>query len=361
MAKILDRIKSIQASLKNHQAYFITDEFNIRYLSNFSGTNGQIFLTKNQCYLLTDFRYLRVAKKVLPPSIKLINISTSLSDKLNQLIAKTKTDQLFFEEKNLSHLRFRIFKKNLNIKKISPGLNFVENFRMVKNSLELKLIVKAQRIAEKVFIEVRKNLKPGKTENQIAWEIEMLGHKYGADTISFPPIVGFGTNSGSPHHQNSNRKLKKGGIVLIDMGMKYKGYCSDMTRMIFTKNPTTFEEKIYNTVLMAQEEAAKKIKADVIGQDMDKISRDIIKKAGYGKYFGHSLGHGIGLEVHESPYLSSGYSKPILIDTIVTVEPGIYLKNSFGVRIEDMVLVKHDRAINLTRIPKKLEDSIFKI
>lgn len=344
--------------IAKNQAWFITDEFNIRYLSNFTGTNGQLFLTSNNSYLLTDFRYLRVAKKVLPKNFQLINIDKPLSQKLNELIAKHKIQTLFFEEKNLSHLRWQSMKKLLKVNTFQPGNDLIENLRIIKTDQELKLIIKAQRIAEKVFLEVRKNLKIGKTEQEIAWEIEKLGHDYGADTISFPSIIGFGSNSGSPHHQNSNRKLKKGEMVLIDMGMKYKGYCSDMTRMIFTAKPTPIQQKIYNLVLEAQETTIKKLKAGIMGSTADQWSRDIITKAGYGETFGHSLGHGIGLEVHESPNLSSGYNKAIPANTIVTIEPGIYLKNSFGVRIEDMVLVKGNKVINLTRIPKSINSCI---
>lgn len=357
------RIKKIQNGLgKRHiDAIFVTDSFNVRYLSRFTGTNGQLFISKKNAYLITDFRYIAVAKKILSPAIKLVEMKNGLIAALQKLIEKNRTKTLGFEEKNVSFYKHSILKKHLKKCALKPAQGMVENLRMIKAPEEIRLITKAQRIAEKVFIEVRKNLKAGKTENQIALEIELLGKKYGADSVSFPSIVGFRQNSASPHHQNSDRKLKKGDIVLIDMGMMYQGYCSDMTRMIFTKKPTEHEAKIYNTVLEAQETAIKKLKAGIKGNIADKWSRDIITKAGYGKTFGHSLGHGIGLEVHEAPSLSVGYDQPIPEGTIVTVEPGIYLENSFGVRIEDMVLVKRNHVVNLTRIPKHLKDSIFPI
>ncbi|MCC7196957.1 aminopeptidase P family protein [Candidatus Peregrinibacteria bacterium] len=351
-------IKKFQKELKAGEAFFISNSSNIHYFANFTGTNGQIFVTAKKAFLLTDFRYVRVAQKVLPKVISLIETKKSLAEELNKLIKKEKIQAVYFESTDLSHHRFEALKKNLNAKFL-PKVMLPEKFRVIKTPEELKLLTKAQRIAEKVFIEVRKNLKPGKTEEQIAWEIEMLGHEFGADTISFPAIVGFGANSGSPHHQNSNKKLKKGDMVLIDMGMKYQGYCSDMTRMIFTKKPTDLEAKIYNIVLDAQLEAIKHLKAGVKGSTGDAWSRDLIKKAGYGDTFGHSLGHGIGLDVHELPYLSTGFDQPIPEGTVVTVEPGIYLENSFGVRIEDMVLVKRNNVVNLTNIPKRLKDCIF--
>jgi Xaa-Pro aminopeptidase len=363
-AELTVRIKSIQRGLNNHHidALLVTNSFNVRYLSQFTGSNGQIFISKKKAYLITDFRYINVAKKILPNSIKLVEMKKGLINELQKLIKKEKTKTMGFEEKNINYSQYSVLKKQLkNFCSLKPTQGIIENLRMIKTSEELKLIIKAQRIAEKVFLEVRKNLKIGKTEEEIAWEIEKLGHEYGADAVSFPAIVGFEQNSATPHHQNSNRKLKKGDIILIDMGMMYKGYCSDMTRMIFTKKPTHQQEKIYNIILDAQKEAIKNIKANIKGNIADKWSRDIITKEGYGKTFGHSLGHSIGLEVHEAPSLSTGYEKPIPQGSIVTVEPGIYLENSFGVRIEDMVLVKRNHVVNLTKIPKNLQDSIFTI
>lgn len=337
-------------------AHFITDPYNIRYLSKFTGSNGQILITKKgKTFLITDFRYLAVAKKVLPTNIKLVDMKGGLMKTLGKLATQNKINTLGFEEKNLTYQRYQIFKKHLPNLKLKPSHNLIEKQRMIKTEQEIQLIEKAQRIAEKVFLEVKKNLKVGKTEKQIAWEIEKLGHDFGADTISFAPIIGFNENSASPHHQNSDRKLKKGDVVLVDMGMMYQGYCSDMTRMIFTKQPTAQQKKIYNLVLEAQEAAIKKLKAGTMGSVGDEWSRAVIRQAGYGDTFGHSLGHGIGLEVHEAPYLSTGYEEPILENTIVTVEPGIYLDGFFGVRIEDMVLVKRDRVINLTKIPKEID------
>lgn len=361
ISETAERIKKIQQTLhkNNLDALLVTDSFNIRYLSHFTGTNGQLFISKKNAYLITDFRYLAVAKKILPPSIKLVEMDKGLLAALQNLINKNKTHILGFEEKNVNFFKYSALKKNLKKCTLKAIHGIVETLRVIKTQEEIKLITKAQRIAEKVFMEVRKNLKVGKTEQQIAWEIEKLGHEYGADTISFPPIVGFQQNSASPHHQNSSRKLKKGDVVLIDMGMTYRGYCSDMTRMIFTQKPTSLQAKIYNTVLEAQELTIQKLKAGIPGNIADKWSRDVITKAGYGKTFGHSLGHGIGLEVHEAPSLSAGYEEPIPEGTIVTVEPGIYLENSFGVRIEDMVLVKGQNVVNLTKIPKHLKDSIF--
>ena len=351
--------EKIQKQIPGGEAFFISDPANVRYLSGFSGSNGQMFITRKNAWLITDFRYLRVAKTVLPKKMRLVIQRLSIGEEVRKLAKKQKIKIVLFESNHLSFLRYEALKKSLKPVQLKPGRGMVEPHRMIKTAQELRLIIKAQRLAEETFLNVVKNLKPGKTEEQIAWEIERIGYELGADSVSFPSIVGFGKNSGSPHHQNTNKKLKKGDIVLIDMGMKYKGYCSDMTRMVFTSQPTPLQAKIYNTVLEAQEAAIKKLHAGMKGDTADGIARNIIKKAGYGKTFGHSLGHGIGLEVHEAPNLSSGYSHAIPENTVVTVEPGIYLENSFGVRIEDMVLVKGNNVINLTKIAKDLKSCIY--
>lgn len=354
------RIQKLQRQFKAGESFLVTSAMNVFYLCGFTGTNGQLLITPKKAYFLTDFRYLRVAQKILPPNVELIN-TTSLSENLNRLLKKARSAKLFFEERDVSHLHFRTLKKRLQVKKFVPSLDIVEELRVVKSSQELALITKAQRIAEKVFLEVRKSLRIGMSEKHVAHLIEKSGKEFGADSVSFPSIVCFGKNSGSPHHQCSDRKLKKGEMVLIDMGMKYQGYCSDMTRMIFTQKPTFFQEKIYNLVLEAQEKTIQKLKAGVRGKTADHIAREHIAQAGYGDTFGHSLGHGIGLDVHELPYLSANFSKKLPVGTIVTVEPGIYLENSFGVRIEDMVLIEQDRVKNLTLVPKKIEDCVFSI
>ncbi len=356
------RIKLLQKKLQNQkiEGLYLSDPFNIRYLSDFSGTNGQIFITPRKAYFLTDFRYLGVAKKILPPEVELKIYKKGLLNTLESLLNKHGITEMSFESQNLTYNFFNAFKKNLKIK-LKPTTKIVEELREIKDEEEIAKIIKAQAIAEKVLLEVKKNLKPGKTEKDISWEIEKSGHEFGADKISFDSIIGFQENSANPHHQNTDKKLKKGDVVLIDMGMQYQGYCSDMTRMIFTAKPTAKQKEVYLTVLEAQEKSIQKMKAGVFAKDMDKIARDIIKKAGYGKTFGHSLGHGIGLEVHESPNLSPSSENALAENTIVTSEPGIYLEKNFGVRIEDMLLIKGDKALNLTKIPKKLEDSIWPI
>jgi Xaa-Pro aminopeptidase len=352
-------IKKAQKKIKRNEAYLITDPSNIYYLSGFSGSRGILVLTKKHSFLITDFRYKRVSKKI-SKSIKTV-IADKLFEELKKILTGQNIKKLNYEENDVTVKFLKSLKKNLKKIRLQGTSDFIEQLRITKTPAEIKFINKAKRITEKTFREVTKNIKSGMMEKEIAWEIEKTGRDNGADGTSFPPIVAFGKNSASPHHQSGNKKLKKGDLILIDMGFKYKGYCSDMTRILFTDFPTPLQKKIYNTVLKAQQEAIKNIKAGITGLKGDKFARDIIKKAGYGKEFGHSLGHGVGLKVHEAPLLSTKYRKTIPLNSVVTIEPGIYLENSFGIRIEDMVLVKHNKVINLTRIPKKIENLILSI
>ncbi|MEK7085978.1 MAG: aminopeptidase P family protein, partial [Patescibacteria group bacterium] len=351
-------------------AKLITNKSNIAYLSNFTGSAGFMLLTKKNNYLFTDFRYIERAKSTIPACIKLINITRvwrnpkALAETWQKILKKHKIKILGIEESDLTVARYKKFKK------ISKKIKFVdisgeiEKIREIKTPKEIALIIKSQRINERVFLAIKKiiqdycqtafskssSIEPLR-EIDIAWMIKKLAHDFGADDISFDPIVSFGPHSARPHHEPDATKLKKGDIIMIDMGMKYKGYCSDMTRMIFTSKPTQKQTQIYDLVLKAQENAIKKIKAGISGKKADALSRDIINKAGFKEQYGHAGGHGIGLDVHEIPSLAETYKNPLKPNSIVTVEPGIYLEGEFGIRIEDMILVTKQVNKNLTKIP----------
>jgi len=357
----MEKLKLLQKKLleKNIPAVLITNKINIFYLTGFESSNVQILATPKQIYLFTDSRYAQIAKDICTKiKIKLIIPKLGLIAELKSLI---KSSELYFEEENLLFQSYQRFKKALQPIQFKPLNNFVTDLRLQKNTEEIKLLQKAQEIAEKVFEQVKQQLKVGQTEKEIAWEIQKLSHEFGAEDISFPAIVAFNENSAIPHHQPTSKKLKRGDVVLIDMGVKYEGYCSDMTRMIFTKQPTAEQTKVYNTVLKAQLESIKAMQAGKTGKEIDKIARDIIDNAGYKNKFGHSLGHGIGLEVHEQPNLSPHSEIKIAENTVITNEPGIYLENNFGVRIEDMLLITGKKNLNLTKIDKQLKNCIVKI
>ncbi len=351
------------------EADLVTNKSNIRYLSNFTGSSGFMLITKSKKHLFTDFRYLERAKDTIKEGIEIVDTTRmfrnpkELKQNWQKILKQNKIEHLGIEETDLTVSRYKFFKKISRPLKFKDISGKYETLREIKGEEEVKLITKSQRINEKVFIEIKKIVQDfvsGRskenhlTEINLAWKIKELGHQFGAEDVSFDPIVAFGAHSARPHHEPDNTKLKKGDLILVDMGMKYHGYCSDMTRMIFTQKPTKEQAEIYNLVLKAQENALKNLKAGISGKDADKLSRDLIVEAGYGDYYGHAGGHGIGLDIHESPSLSEKYVKTIRKNTIVTVEPGIYLPGKFGVRIEDMALIKEEGIENLTKISKKI-------
>ncbi|MBI5754022.1 aminopeptidase P family protein [Candidatus Peregrinibacteria bacterium] len=371
---------SNRASSQHGAAQLITNKTNVTYLSNFNGSAGFMLLTKNKKYLFTDFRYIERAKSTIKKGIELVNITRvwrnpkELAASWQKILSKNKIKILGVEESDLTVSRYKKFQKmskplkNKKIFKKPPKFvdisDEIEKIRAIKTPTEIKIITESQRINERVFLKIKKIIqkwlksdqKSALKESYLAWEIKKLAHQFGAEDVSFDPIVGFGSHSARPHHEPDQTKLKKGDIVLIDMGVKYKGYCSDMTRMLFTGKPTAKQVEIYNLVLAAQENAIKKIKAGISGINADKLSRDMIDQAGYKEQYGHAGGHGIGLDIHEIPSLASSYKGPLPENSIVTVEPGIYLEGDFGVRIEDMILVTKTGNRNLTKIPKKLKD-----
>ncbi len=346
------------------QAKLITNRSNISYLSGFTGSSGFMLLTKNKNYLFTDSRYIERAKNTIKKGIEIVDVTKvwrnpkELEESWQKILRKHRIKVLGVEEDNLTVAKFKKFKKISKPKngkiKFTDISGEIESKREIKTGIEIKLIQKSQRINEKAFTEIKKIVQAARrnsnsiSEVDLAWKIRELSHKYGAEDIAFEPIVAFGKNSAIPHHQPGEIHLKKDDVVLIDMGVKYKGYCSDMTRTLLPQKPSFRQKEIYTIVLNAQKEAIKKIHAGITGKKADSYSRAIIEKAGYGDYYEHAGGHGIGLDIHESPSLSVNYTKKLKKNSVITVEPGIYIPGEFGVRIEDMILLTAHGNKNLT-------------
>lgn len=327
----------------------ITHLPNLQYLIGFTGTSGFMLLGKKNTFF-TDFRYRGVAEQLEKSKTRVPFQFVEMNKKFAQELKKRAGKNIEFEENHLTVEELRHWKKRLKGVSFSPLKESIENLRLFKDAEEIKNLKKSQTINEETLKRIKNLLKKGQTELEIAWLIKVIGHELGAEDISFEPIVGFGPHSATPHHQNSNTKFKPGDIVLIDMGMKYKGYCSDMTRTFFTKTPTAEQALVYNEVLKAQEVAIRALKAGVKCATLDELSR---KSMGpFAEHFGHSLGHGIGLDVHEAPNLSSRSTDTLKENMIVTVEPGIYLPGKFGVRIEDMGKVTKTGYENFTKAEK---------
>lgn len=345
------------------QAILVTKPENIRYHTGFLGSFGQVILTSQKKFLLTDSRYAIQAKKLCDSKTTIVIIDDYKED-LNKILAKQKIESIGFEDHHLTVSQFKSIKKYFKGIKLKPLGNDLDHQRIIKTDKEIKLIQKSQRINEEALAKVIRNLKVGQTETEIAWKLISTGRSLGAEDLSFDPIVAFGKNSASPHYTPSNRKYKKGDVVLIDMGFKYQGYCSDMTRTFLPKQATTEMLNVYNTVLEAQRNCIKNLQPNMKGSDGDKLSRELINKNGFEGKFTHANGHGVGLEIHEAPSLSSKAKhkdKSMIIqeNMVITVEPGIYLENKFGIRIEDMIVVKSGRNKNLTRFPKDLKSILL--
>lgn len=329
---MITRIKKLQKLIKTKRlgALLVSDRNNVRYLCGFVGTNGKLFVTPTKHVLVTDARYFETARKAGVPYY-------DQSKGLKGLMGKFKT--IGFEADNFTVTRLKQYKKALTGVKFLPTTGLIESLRLIKDENEIKIVRKAVKIACKSLSELEKRLKPGMSEDDIEWELLTIARKNGAEGFSFPPIITFGKDTADIHHQKGANKLKKGDMILIDSGIIYQGYITDMTRVFFQKQATDFEHKIYTTVLEANMEAIKAVKVGMKFSDLDKVARQVIEKAGFGKYFTHSTGHGTGLEVHEAPAVSARSKEKIRPGMVFTVEPGIYVPGKAGVRIEDMVYV----------------------
>ncbi len=336
--------------------FLIKNPKNVFYLSGLKSSNAWILIYKNKAWFITDFRYIEIAKKELSDFFEIEDLDRkSISYTLNKIIGFNSDIKMGFETHNLTYFEYKSLSEELN-KNIAlhPTEEGVERFRRIKDYQEISFIKEAQKISERALTETMNFIQQGQEEKKIQRILEKYLFDFGAEDLAFKTIVAAGKRGSLPHAVPSNYKIKEGDFVTIDMGCKYFGYCSDMTRTFAVGNVEEYKRKIYNIVLKAQNVALKEIKAGKLTKDIDKISRDIIETEGFGQYFGHGLGHSLGIEVHEAPSFSP-LSKDILEeDMVMTVEPGIYIPNSFGLRIEDLVVVKKDGIENLTEMKKDL-------
>ncbi|MFH1012352.1 MAG: Xaa-Pro peptidase family protein [Candidatus Peregrinibacteria bacterium] len=347
----MERIRKLQGVLrqKGLGAFLVTHPYNVRYLCSFAGTNGALLVTAEKAVLMTDFRYLRSARKQVPKGVSIFNQKQGISKLLGRLKV------LGFEEHHMTYARVSSLKKQLPSVRLKPTGGLVEELRMIKEESEVKLIRKACRMTDECLRRLVGKIKFGVSEDELTWELLKIARELGADGFSFPPIICFGKNTADVHHVKEPNKLKRGESVLIDFGIEYKGYATDMTRVFYTRKPTSVEQKLYSTVWEANQAAIAAIAVGKKASEVDQAARDVIKKARYGRYFGHSTGHGVGLEVHEAPTVGAKGEALIAPGMVFTIEPGIYLNRLGGVRIEDMVYVNPQGKVEvLTTFPKKL-------
>jgi Xaa-Pro aminopeptidase len=328
---------------------------NRRYFSGFKSddhmiteSSGVLLITLDKQHLLTDSRYTVAAQKEAP-LFNIVTYGRSVPLALKGLVKSS--DKLFFEPEYVSYGFYRELCSVLG-EDTPHTLPFsLGRFRVVKSEDELNLIKKAVQITEKALGEVWNDLEPGVTEEWVSNFLEFRFRELGADGPAFPSIVAAGANGALPHAVPGRKKIGKTEMCIIDIGAKYQGYCSDMTRTWSTYYPTAKQKTIYSVVREAQLLAIAAIKEGVTGAEVDKVARDHIAKEGFGDYFKHSLGHGVGLLVHEEPRLSPGSNVPLQTGSLVTVEPGIYLPGVGGVRLEELVLVRPLGAVILNKDP----------
>lgn len=345
---------------RNIDALLVTNLSNIRYVSGFRGTHAYAVITETKKYLFTDPRYLEKAESTVHEGWNVIDVSDGLLNVLHTVLLKHRAKRLGVEAAHVSMLLANRL-RTLNGIGLVETLDAVEEVRMVKSASELKLLRQAQRLNEETLKMFLEKVKPGISETQAAWLIQSLAHDLGADGLSFPAIVAFGAHTSRPHHEPTAKKLKRGDMVLVDMGITYKSFASDITRTFFTKAPTAEQGDVYQTVLTAHKAAALAVKPGVRGDDIDRAARLFISDSGYKKKFGHATGHGIGLDVHELPRVAKGDRTVIQPGMVITVEPGIYLPKKFGVRIEDMLEVTSTGAKSLNHLPKEIEAARIKV
>jgi len=356
--KRLQRLQPLIAE-KGFDGLLVSQPENYRYLSGFTGSSGWLLISDNHALLATDFRYMEQAKKETQ-DFEIIQIKGEPDNWLPELVSNLGWHKLGFEANYLSfaahhQLAETIKAKQLNLELV-PSTNLVEQLRSVKEPEELELIIKAVELTDAAFQQAKAIIQPGVAEKEVAWEIEKFLRQNGSEGMPFEIIAASGPNSALPHAKPTERIICPGEPVLIDMGARVGGYCSDFSRTLcLGKNLKAVSHQlsaIYNIVLEAQLAAIDGLKSGIGATEADKLARNVIEQAGYGDNFGHGLGHGVGLAIHELPTLSATSSDLLADGMVFTIEPGIYLTGYGGVRIEDMVTLEKGRAKVLTRSGK---------
>lgn len=337
------------------EAVLVSSEHNMRYLGGFCGGEGYLFLTRERSVVIVDSRYTTQAKEEAPDfEVVEIGGDRGFGEVIGELIRETKTERLLFEDKYLTYETFMGLKEKCSSIEWVPAGELLDGLRAVKSEEELALIKKAEAIGDRAFARILNDLRPGMTELEVAAKLEYYMREEGTAKNSFDSIVASGLHSAMPHAIPSEKKIEKGDFVTMDFGCIYKGYCSDMTRTVVVGKADEKQKEIYNVVLQAQLAAIEAIRPGRKGSEVDAVARSVIADAGYGAYFGHGLGHSVGLLIHENPSLSPKCHVVLQENVIETVEPGIYVPGFGGVRIEDLVCVTADGCENYTHSPKEL-------
>jgi Xaa-Pro aminopeptidase len=355
-----ERLNRLRNRLPEHglEGIIISQEENCRYLSGFSG-EASLLISQRDAILATDFRYLEQAERQAP-GWQIFQIKGEFADWLPRLASELKVRQLGFESQRISFASYQELTAAMAQMpsdarpELIPSQGLVESLRAIKEQEELGLIEKAAALADAALEQIVPTVQPGMTEREIAWRLERFLQENGSDSIPFEFIVASGPNSALPHAQPTDRRIQTGEPLLIDMGARVEGYCSDISRTFCLGAPEQTLSQIYNIVLEAQLTVLEAIEVGMSGDQADHSARAVIEQAGYGDAFGHGLGHGVGLATHEEPRLGPRSAAILSQGMVFTIEPGIYIKGWGGVRIEDMVVLEEGKARMLTKTKKML-------
>lgn len=351
---IMNHLNKIASKLAENglDAMLITSEPGEFYGIGFHG-EGVALVTKEGNYYFTDSRYIEACQNQVTDCAISMPEGRSYKSEVKDLVAKHAIRKLGFEDQYMSVADYNAWTREVEAEFVPAG-DLITQLRAYKDEEELDRMVKAQRISERAFEEILKFIKPGVTEKEIAAKLEYDMLRFGAEKMSFDPIVASGPNGSMPHAIPGERQVQNGDFITMDFGCKFGGYCSDMTRTVALGEPSEEMKKVYAIVLEAQRAGIAAAKAGVVGADIHATARKVIADAGYGAYFGHGFGHSLGYEIHEEPCFSPAYKEPIGAGATLSAEPGIYIPGKFGVRIEDVVFLEENGCRNITKAAKEL-------
>lgn len=352
----MSRLESLRTGLQEQglNGFLISNYDNQRYLSGFTGSSGVLVVGLREAFLVTDFRFWEQAAAESKKDFEIYKQGPQLWASVGELLRKLNWKRIGFEAGNLTFNEYQNFKKILGSDVgLIPETDLVEVLRWVKDDSEIELITRAAAITDLAWEKAIGRIKPGVKERELALEFDYQLRLNGAEGNAFPTIVASGKRAALPHAAPTGKEISSGEFVLIDGGAIYQGYCADMTRTVVLGKADPEQHRIYELVLKAQLEALNCLRSGLTGREIDSRARNVISQAGYGDYFGHGLGHSVGLKIHENPRLSPSESNQIPKRAVITVEPGIYLPQWGGVRIEDLVVVEENGVRNLTGAPKE--------
>ena len=348
------KLTKLRAALRELEidAILVTSEYNRRYITGFTGSSGVAIISQQDAVFITDFRYTEQATEQVQ-GFDIVQHSGVIQQAVAEQVKKLGIESIGFEQDAMTYATYELYKHVISAKFV-PVSDVIEKIRLIKTEEEINIIKVACEIADNAFSHILTYIKPGLTELDVSNELEFFMRKQGATSSSFDTIVASGIRSALPHGVATTKVIEQGDFVTLDFGALYNGYISDMTRTIAVGQPSEKLVEMYNAVLKAQLLAVEKVGPGMTGIEADAIARDYLKSIGYGEAFGHSTGHGIGLEVHEGPGLSCRSSTMLQPNMVVTIEPGVYVPGIGGVRIEDDIIITNSGNELLTHSTKEL-------